>query len=184
MQTDRILELGRKLLALAQGGVDGEREAAQRMLDNFLQKHGLEISDIEPVARTRRIVKNVTLDIKQMFINFCASIVGKDVRVNKCVGRNYYAVEMNDEEWMEFETKWPVYRKNLKSELEKLKKQHLKELKLMVSAFISKHEMYSKDGDEDSREVSSLTPEEIQEILDTMRLQEKLDDINFHKHLE
>jgi hypothetical protein len=67
----------------------------------------------------------------------------------------------------------------------KLRKQHQKELKLMVSAFISKHDMYSKDeDDEDDAVVDSLTPDEIEEIMDMIRLKDKLEDINFHKQIE
>ena len=54
----------------------------------------------------------------------------------------------------------------------------------MVSAFISKHDMYSKDEEEDDRGIEALTPEEIEEIMEMIRLQDKLDDINFHKQLE
>jgi hypothetical protein len=55
----------------------------------------------------------------------------------------------------------------------------------MVSAFISKHDMYSKDeDDEDDAVVDSLTPDEIEEIMDMIRLKDKLEDINFHKQIE
>ena len=184
MQKDRIIELGRKLHALATRGIDGERENAKTMLDEFLKKHGLVITDVEPETRTRRIVTGVTKDIKQMFINFCASIVGSKVQINNCRGIGYFAVYMNDREWQDFEMRWPTYKKNLKSELSKLKKKHQLELKAMVSAFISKHDMYSEDSEEDSREVSDLTPEEIEEVIAMMQMKDKLVDINFHKRIE
>jgi len=179
---NKIIKLGRKLLALSQRGVDGEKETATRVLNSFLEKHGLTIQDIEPKTRSRRIVTKVSSDIKQMFINFCASIVGKDFQINKCRGVGYWAVEMNDEEWKEFNEKWPIYRKALKAEILKKKKQQKKELGILVNAFISKHEMYSKDSEPEEAEMPS--PEEIEEILEMIRMREKMDDINFYKQLD
>lgn len=184
MKKDRIVELARKLLALAERGVGGEKENAQFMLDELLAKHGLLITDIEPKTRTRRIVKGVTKDIKQMFVNFCASIVGSNIQINKYNGVGYFAVYMNDREWQEFEMKWPIYKKTLKSEILKLRKKHQTELKAIVSAFISKHSMYADDSEEDDRDILDLTPEEIEEIIAMMQMKDKLSDINFNKQIE
>jgi len=182
MASEKIISLGRKLLALAERGVDGEKENAQRVLKSYMEKYGLELKDIEPKTRSRRIVTNVTLDIKQMFINFVASIVGKDYDVRKCKGKGYWALEMNDDEWSQFEEQWPVYRKALKAELKKKQKEHEKMMKLVVNAFISKHDMYSKDR-EDSGDSKPLTPEELEEIMQMLRMREKMDDISFYKKL-
>lgn len=182
MAKDRIIELGRKLLALAQRGVGGERENAQSMLDAFLEKHGLTMTDIEPETRTRRIVTAVSADIKQMFINFCASIVGHKVVINRCVGRGYWAVEMNDAEWADFSERWPIYKKELKAEILRKKRQQKRELELVAKAFISKHNLYSTDREDDG-EVSLPTAEELEEILEMLRIREKMKDLTFHKKL-
>jgi len=118
-----------------------------------------------------------------MFINFTASIVGKDFRVNKCRGVGYWAVEMNDAEWADFSERWPVYRKRLKAEILKKKKQQRKELDLLVHAFISKHEMFSKDREPSDEDVKLPTDEELEEILQMIRMRDKMEDINFYKKL-
>jgi len=38
MTSQKIIDLGRKLLALSQRGVGGEQENAQKMLEAFLEK--------------------------------------------------------------------------------------------------------------------------------------------------
>ena len=182
MANQKIIDLGTKLLALAERGEMGERENAKIMLDAFLEKHQLTLLDIEPKTRTRRIVTGVSSDIKQMFINFVASIVGSDYRINKCRGVGYWAVEMNDDEWADFSERWPVYRKALRAEVLKKKRQQQKELKLLVHAFISKHDMYSKDKEESSSD-KMPTPEELEEIMQMLRMREGMEDINFYKKL-
>lgn len=182
MASEKIIQLGRKLLALSKQGVGGEQENATAMLVAFLEKNNLSITDIEPKTRTRRIVKGVSGDIKQMFINFTASIVGSDYRINKCRGVGYWAVEMNDEEWADFSERWPIYRKALRAELLKKKKQQQKELKLLVHAFISKHDMYSKDKEETESD-KLPTQEELEEIMQMLRMREGMEDINFYKKL-
>lgn len=182
MPAQKVIDLARKLLALAQRGEGGERENAQNMLDLFLMKNGLTMSDIEPSTRTRRIVRDVTSDIRQMFINYCASIIGEDYCINKCQGRNYWAVEMTDVEWTKFSDEWPVYRKSLKREILNRKKKQKKELELLVSAFISKHRMYSNDSGS-SKEEKPLTDEEIEEILQMIKMRDGMDDISFQKKL-
>ena len=182
MANQKIIDLGRKLLALAQRGEMGERENAQRMLDAFLEKNGLTLVDVEPQTRTRRIVTGVSSDIKQMFINFTASIVGREFKSNKCKGVGYWAVDMTDDEWSDFSERWPVYRKTLKREILKKKRQQRKELDLLVHAFISKHDMYSTDKSDESSD-RKLTPEELEEILQMIRMRDGLEDINFYKKL-
>lgn len=46
METNRIKERLLKMYALATEGVDGERDAAQRLLDENLKKYGLNITDL------------------------------------------------------------------------------------------------------------------------------------------
>lgn len=182
MASEKIIQLGRKLLALSQQGIGGEQETAKIMLQSYLEKHDLRIADIEPKTRTRRIVKGVNGDIKQMFVNFTASIVGSNYQINKCRGVGYWAVEMNDEEWADFSERWPIYRKALRAEILKKKKQQQKELKLLVHAFVSKHDMYSKDK---TNSVSDKLPtrEEMEEIWQMLRMRDGMDDINFYKKL-
>lgn len=50
---DEIFAKARKLLALAKGGIGGEKEAAQKKLDEHILKHGLKIEDIDESYNTR-----------------------------------------------------------------------------------------------------------------------------------
>jgi hypothetical protein len=157
--TNKHIALGRKLYALSQQGVGGEKVNAQEMLDAFLEKHGLTITDVEPSVRTRRIFKGVNNEIFQMFINLAASIKGKDHDVRSCNGRGMRAIDLNDAEFADFTEKWGVYRKELNRELQRKKKEQRKEQKLLVHAFISKHNLYSKDGSKS--ENTELTAEDL-----------------------
>jgi len=50
---ESIIALARKIAALAERGIDGERNAAQEKLDALLEKHKLSITDISPDIRAR-----------------------------------------------------------------------------------------------------------------------------------
>ena len=71
----KVIALGRKLYNLAKQGIDGEQASAQQMLESYLKKHSLSITDVEPTLRIRRTMKGVNREISQMFINFNASIL-------------------------------------------------------------------------------------------------------------
>jgi len=43
----KYIELGRKLKAIAERGIGGEKINAEKMLENLLKKHNLTIDDIE-----------------------------------------------------------------------------------------------------------------------------------------
>jgi len=177
----KIIALGKKLYNLATQGVGGEQTSAQQMLEAYMKKHNLSLTDVEPSARVRRNMKGINREISQMFINFSASILGKDFDIRKLNGRGWYAIYANDVEWLEISEKWPVYRKELCKALLKKKKEQRKEQELLVHAFISKHRLYPADMESKDRE--ELTPEEMADLMQMMRLQGGLTDINFFKKL-
>lgn len=49
----KILIKAKKLLELAKRGIDGEKEAAQKKLDEHLLKHGIDISEIDDAINIR-----------------------------------------------------------------------------------------------------------------------------------
>jgi hypothetical protein len=180
---EKIINLGKKLHALAMQGSGGEKENAQRMLDAFLFKNGLTLSDIEPSIRTERLIKNVNNDNVQMLINLIASIVGSDYKMYKCRAAKYRLVEMNDIEWMEFERRWNILRVELKREMLKKKREIQKQLKLVTTAFIHKHNLFSITKTENTEPQSFPTAEEMEEIMQMIRMKNQMKDINFYKEI-
>ena len=126
-------------------------------------------------------MKGVNREISQMFVNFGASILGKDFDIRQLKGKGWYAIYATDVEWLEITEKWPVYRKELCKSLLKKKKEQKKEQELLIRAFIGKHRLYPSDAESTKKE--ELTPEEMADLLQMMRLQGGLTDINFFKNL-
>lgn len=179
---DKIINLARKLLALSERGSEGERYNAKSMFDSLMLKHNLTLNDIVDNPRSLRLVIDVNKDMHQMFINLVASIVGKDFKVYQCNKKTYHKVEMSDNEFYEFNEKWFIYKKSLKKEINKLKLQHKKELILLQNAFINKHNLYSdRDG---GKKINELTEEEIEEINNMIRMEDKMEDINILKKIK
>lgn len=178
---DKIINLAKKLLALAEHGADGEKDNAKSMFDSLMLKHNLTLNDIVDNHRSLRLVMNVNKDVHQMFINLVASIVGKDFKAYQCNKKTYHRVEMSDNEFYEFNEKWNIYKKSLKKEINKLKLQHKKELIILQNAFIDKHNLYSERNG--GKKIDDLTAEELEEIKDMIRMQDKMEDINIYKKL-
>lgn len=182
MASEKIIKLGQKLYALSVQGVGGEQETANKMLTAFLEKYDLQISDVAPEARTRRIIYKVTLDNKQMMVNLVASIVGSVFTANKCRGKGMYATEMNEAEWYNFSERWEIYRLELRRAIMKKRKEQAKEMQRVTTAFIHKHSIFSTDKS-DSKSIDDLTKDELEEIYKMLQLTEEFDDINFFKKL-
>ena len=51
------IELGKKLLALAEKGIGGEKENAKKMLDDLMKKHSISIDDLtDNISKQREFV--------------------------------------------------------------------------------------------------------------------------------
>ena len=58
MKNEKYLELARKLKALADKGIDGEKYNAQKQLDKIMKKYGIRMEDLE--LQEFDIVENTT----------------------------------------------------------------------------------------------------------------------------
>jgi hypothetical protein len=119
------IELAKKLKALADKGVGGEKLNAEKMLNSLLKKHNLTIEDIEGEKTDNyffklkkeederlwsQIVKSVNPDI-----NCYGELPAKEVRRLKMDG-NYF-ITSTLAEYIEIEAKFNIYKRLYKEEL-------------------------------------------------------------------
>lgn len=81
--SDKVYNLAKKLLALAKGGVNGEAENAQMLLNNMLKKYNITIEDIDT-----EIVRECRYDIlpkhQDLFFAICWEVIPNWTGSYKC----------------------------------------------------------------------------------------------------
>jgi hypothetical protein len=85
---EQILDRARRIAALAQRGVDGERLNAERMLAEFLAKHGLEVEDLEREERQWYEFDKVDVPNGDMLWAQCVGSVADTQKQVRCSGGN------------------------------------------------------------------------------------------------
>lgn len=124
----------RKLLALAEQGVGGEKTTAKRMLNKMLDKHGLTPDNLVKESEQDYWIRyQPGGNDKQLLIQVISRVLGYDVqlwtRKNK---QRQVGFECTEYELMEIELHYSIYSKALK-----------KELDIAYNAFISVNEIYA-----------------------------------------
>ncbi|SRR5581483_36301 len=135
---ESILDQLRKIQALAERGIDGEKVVAQRMLDALLAKHGLTLADITDHDLDFREFKT-TDDLDASLLIHCILFVAGTVHVRHARHRRnkrivYY--ELTKLQHAEVLATLEYYRAELKKDLDGL-----------FQAFVNKHHLFPRDGE-------------------------------------
>lgn len=148
--TNPIIELAKKLHALSERGVGGEKENAGTMLRRLMAKHNITLDDVTSEAVLPRQVPYTTKENRQFVHQVISSVMGR-VAVFTVKGRKYFLVDMTTAEHLEIieksEHDWRLWEE---------------ERALFYSAFIQANQLYSKRSDvEEHGEPPQLTPDEL-----------------------
>jgi hypothetical protein len=139
---DKLMRRLRKLLALAERGIDGEKDTAQKMLDKLLAKHDLTIEDISGDKKTDHWFKfGSKVVYRRLMRQIILSVVGNVDFYTSSVDKTIFIVEVTDFEKIEIEMKFSVYKKTLDKELEE-----------SFVAFVHKHELFAPANPDDDVE--------------------------------
>jgi hypothetical protein len=172
------IELAKKLKALAEKGIGGEKTTAEKMLNDLLKKHNLTIEEVEGEklqdfyfsindkhiwTLLYQIIKYVNLEIR------CFGEIPKD-KIRELKLKGNYLVECTVSEYIEIEAKFDFYSKLYKSELD-----------TFLSAFIEANDLGINDPNRVSEE---LTHEEYLELLRIEGMASKIKKGEFRKQLK
>lgn len=174
--SDAAMRKIKKILALAERGVDGEREAAQSMLANLLVKHNLTIEDIAGEGQKREWVElSFSGEQEETLLNQIVRKVRNDNDLytikNKRV-RTKQKYELSAAEHVEVEFLFSILKNALGIELDK-----------MVTAFIYKNKLFAhknEDTEDDEPDVE-LTPEQRARAAQIMEMMLHMPSVNIHK---
>ena len=177
MEQNRIKERLLKMYRLATDGVDGEKDTAQRLLNENLKKYDLTIEDL--IEDTKGEEKVYWFKVKdryqrkllcQLYGTFIAKkqtystygLFNKKFEIGFKVTKNQY---------VELSLMFDFYQNQWKKELEKQKE-------MIFMAFISKHKISLKSVD-----VSEMSLEELKKASRICDMMHDMDDVSFNKQI-
>lgn len=163
---NKIIDLCKKLNALAKQGVGGEKHNAAQMLQKLLEKHGITLDEIQ--ENEMRAFKFVPRN-KKLFANVAASVVGAEYNMYSYRGQKGIWMDLFPNQYLEIEAKYAFYQRA-----------YNQELKRMVRAFIMRNDLYPQDGGTEQRE---LTSKELEELLQIYEMSKGLDRHHYNKQI-
>lgn len=126
----------KKLLALAQRGVDGERENATSILEALLKKHGISIFDLSDEERHLHWFIPKKSDYgRKLFIQTLFSVVGISTLWSNKLKKTHIGCKVTQAEKVEVELRYNAYLKALTTELD-----------LRYAAFVQVNDIFHPDA--------------------------------------
>lgn len=169
--SERILELVKKLKALAERGVGGEKVNAEEQLKKLIEKYKIDLTRInEPILQYRIFRFDEKDEFHKKFVRqIILSVIGFKEFYYSGLIHNNWAVEIDDIQFIEISEKLDFYWPIFKSDLE-----------IFYTAFIQKNEL-TVDVDED--DVPEFTDQELEKLYKAFRLMQNMQKHEFIKLL-
>lgn len=149
----------RKILELAERGVDGERNNAKQMLQDLMAKYGVTLEEL-----TSPQVKRYWLRYKYPFErSLILQILGFVLDCNtlgtyKRTAKKAVGIDLTPLQHRTFQEYWDTYRKPLTDEV-------MKYIDSVFSAYIAKHQLFSSQPGK----AQEMTEEEIERLRQVMQ---------------
>ena len=162
----------KKLLALAERGMGGEKDNANRMLSKILTKNGLSVSDLLGEERCTcwlrykgKLEKRLLLQIVVSVTNDPEINVWENKKKRECIGPDLTSAEK-----VEVELLFRVYRKTLNEEID-----------VMFAAFVNKHGIFPKEKPDSSEK--PVTRDDSEKNIRISLVMKGLQDVSVRKEL-
>lgn len=171
------IELAKKLKALTEKGIGGEKINAIKMLNDLLKKHNITVEEIEGeklfdfyfTINDKHVFSLLYQIVKKININIrCFGEIPKS-KIKSLKLKGNYLIECTSSEFIEIEAKFDFYHRLYKTELD-----------TFLSAFIEANDL---GVDNPNREEKQLSKEEYEELLRIKEMASKIKKGEFHKQL-
>jgi len=130
---NKATELAKKLKALAERGIGGEKINAEIALKRLLKKHNISLEDIEEETKYRRYIK-VPKSKEKLFHQICANVLGRDFSVYGNPRKpGFSIIDLSNSDFLEIEAKYKFYLKCYQEELD-----------VFYLAFVQKNNLFTK----------------------------------------
>ena len=134
--SENIIKKILKVLELTRRGVDGEKTAAEALLNSLLKKHNLTLSDLESLTKQQRDYKYKSTDHKSIILQIIVMVTSTD-EIYSVKNEKIIVVYVTDAEHVQILELIDFHLYNYKVERANI-------LKALKSAYIQKHQLYLK----------------------------------------
>lgn len=170
----------KKLLALAEGGVDGEARNARKLLERLCEQHGVSIDELLDTDKKEWYqieVGSRKID-KDLLVQCYCYITDKHSMSFRAVSRSVVEVELTAYEYAELSSMFAWHKDNLRKDVENL-------MQTLFISYCSKHNITSRTREEtEDRPRKSLTREEFNRLRAALALQDTLNNNSYFKQIE
>lgn len=163
-QYENIKNKLKRLLALAERGVQGEAENARKLLENLCKKHGVSIEELLDENQMQYYRFNVGKNAiyKDLFAQCYCKVAQKVLLIYRQPSRNQIEVEMTALQYAELTSLFEWHKDNFEKDFEDMKS-------YILFAYCRKHHLYGdvKSDNDNDRE---LTEDERERLIKIMRM--------------
>lgn len=176
----KYIELAKKVKALAEKGIDGEKENAEKLLKALMKKHNISTEDLEDEKPEMFYFKieSYSHDLEFKILNQLCGIFGlrmygkfpaKLMREYRLPGN--YGIECSKVIYLEIKAKHEFYCHRMRKRLDEF-----------FYAFCIKNELLVPETKDDHDKI--LTPEEKQTMLNALKISKNMESDFFLKQIE
>lgn len=169
----RYLELAKKLKALAEQGVGGEKSNAEMQLKKLMAKHNISLEELETNTKSWCLfkIKRGHRSRDLLFQIVTHVLAESSVRFYRGKQQNQVEIECTPEQHIEIECKYAFYLSAL-----------LVDEKIFYRAFIQKNKLFNPAGG--SQLIGELSEKDRQEALKVLLMTESMEKHQFSKQLK
>lgn len=169
-------ELLQKIKALADRGVDGERESAQALLSRLMKQYGISEAELEEECRETAWFRYSQETERRLLIQIIYMVTGN--MAFRCVGgysgrtRKEMGIDCTAAERLEIEANYEFFKAAMEAELE-----------IFYSAFANKNRLFPSPDKCPPKYEEDLTPEEREKALKAGLMMEGMEHHTLRKAL-
>jgi len=180
MSQSKYIELAKKIKALADKGIDGEKENAEKLLKDIMRKHNISIKDLEDDKKEMFYFKieSYKHDLEFKILNQLTGIFELRLygKFPQKLMREYhlpgnYGIECSKFVYLEIKAKYDFYCKRLEKRLDEF-----------FYAFCIKNNILVPDRSES--EDKNITNEEMQLMINAMKISKNMESDIYLKQIE
>lgn len=169
----------KKLLALAEGGTDGEARNAQILLDRLCAQHGISVEELLDTEKKKwyRFEVGKRMIFKDLFVQCYCCVKNTDKMSFLRASSKEFEVELTAYEYAELLSMFNWHKDNLKKDIENM-------MQTLLISYCSKHDITSHAKGEDNEPRKSMTREEFNRLKAALAMQDSLGNNYYRKQIE
>lgn len=169
----------RKLQALAERGCQGEANNARRAIERICQQYGVRLEDVLDIETKRTYTFEIgrSKEMMNLFIRCISSVCDITGMTYHQPTRSSVCIELTALQYADISSLFNWHKSNYKREFEDFKRS-------FMFAYVGKHDLYFDRERSGSRDREDLTPEDLERIWRTWKIQEGMSNNTYRKQLE